>query len=204
VSRLDANPPPRWRIVLGVGYAVSLVWVGVVLASVSVYWARAADRDFQREGRRYVELWADRLAEFTDRPDRRDLLVRRFSAESDSQAVGIVDRDGRWVVRVGPAADVPSFPSLSKINDKRLNSEAWLFRAPLWVDGGRTGDVVWVRRCESLQRETQRRRRGFMMAWVWWAVAGGIGLSIALWAGQNGVLGVNTGDDAIDPTPQKM
>jgi hypothetical protein len=47
VSRLDANPPPRWRIVLGVGYAVSLVWVGVVLASVSVYWARAADRDFQ-------------------------------------------------------------------------------------------------------------------------------------------------------------
>ncbi|MBK8872190.1 MAG: hypothetical protein IPN19_14420 [Elusimicrobia bacterium] len=187
---------------LGGRCAVSLAWVGIVLACVSVYWARSADRDFQREGRRYVELWADRLAEFAGQPDRQDLLVRRFSAESDSQTAGIVDLDGRWVVRAGPAVDVPSFPSPSKIHDKRLNVEAWLFRAPMWVDGRRSGDVVWVRRCEFLLRGAQRRRRGFMMAWVWWAVAGGIGLATALWAGQNGVLGVNTRDDAIDPTPQ--
>ena len=200
MSRLDANPPPRWRIVLGVGYAVSLAWVGIVLACVSVYWSRNADRDFCREGRRYAELWADRLAESAGQPDRQELLVRRLSAETDSWTTGLLDPEGRWILKVGAAIDVPSFPSPSKINDKRLDLDTWLFRAPLWVDGRRAGDMVWVRQCRSLRTETQRRRRGLIMSWVWWAVAGGIGVAAAGWAGQNGVLGVNTRDAANDPT----
>lgn len=182
---------------------MSLAWVGIVLAYVNAYWARTAERDFRREGRRYVEMWADRAAQSVDQPEHRDSLVRRLSAEFDSRTAGVLDLDGRWVVRAGPAVDVPAFPTLSKINDKRLDRDAWLFRAPMWVDGRRAGDVVWVRHCRALLSETQRRRRGLTLAWLWWAVAGGIGVVLARRTGQNGVLGVNTHDDAIDPTSHK-
>lgn len=189
---------------LGGGYAVSLAWVGVVLVFVNLFWARNAEGDFRREGRRYVELWADRLADHAGHPDAQDQLIRRLSAESDSWTTGLMDLDGQWVFRAGPAVDVPSFSTQSKINDKRMDLDSWLFRAPMWVDGRRAGDLVWVRRCLSLQTDTQRRRRGLTMAWAWWALAGGIGLATVLWAGQNGVLGVNTRDAANDSTPSNL
>lgn len=194
----EAFSKRSWTM-LGAGWFLAWVWMGVVFLCVNAFLNRNAQRDFCREGRRYIELWADRTAELFDHPDRQEVLIRRLSAEPDSRTAGTLDREGRWIVRVGPWVEIPSFSSSSKINDKRLNPDAWLFRAPMWVEGRRASDLVWVRDCREMESEARRRRRGLILAWGWWAVAGAVGLMA--WAGQNGVLGVDNRDDPIDPTP---
>lgn len=159
-------------------YALSLAWVGLVFIHVDRYLNFRRTTIFRQEGRRLVEVWADRIAEAED-GTRRTRLLRRFAGDLDSRSAALLDDQGQTVECLGePPPPSPRFP-LSETTDKFLNDATWAAWAPLWNDGRRKGYVAWVRNSSWLHKERAQIQRGLLAAWFWWASAGAVGAAFA-------------------------
>lgn len=159
-------------------YAVSLAWVGFLFVHVDRHLSVTRAAAFRQEGRRLIELWADRLAEAED-VHRRARLLRRFAGDRDSRSTALFGDRGQTVYSLGgPPPPSPRFP-LSEPTDKFLNDVSWAAWSPLWVDGRQEGYVAWIRDSSKLKKERAHVQRGLLAAWAWWAAMGAIGAALA-------------------------
>jgi hypothetical protein len=156
-------------------YVLSLVWVGILFFYIQKSLAFSQAELFRREGRRLTEVWAGRLGDVGGDPVRQRALLRRLAGEMDSRSAILLDVQGRGLDTQGDPVVLPVLPHLSVPADQFHSANAWLFWSPLWVDGRRTGTLVWVRNSDSLQKDRTRDRRGLGVAWAWWAAVGALG-----------------------------
>ena len=155
-------------------YAVALAWVGLLFIHVDRYINFKRIAAFPQEGRRLIEIWADRMAE-TEDVNRRGRLLRRFAGDLDSRSTALLNEQAQTVQFVGePLPPSPRFP-LSESTDKFLPAGTWAAWSPLWVNGRRMGYVAWIRDSSTLQKERGHVQRGLLAAWCWWAAAGAVG-----------------------------
>ena len=163
----------RGRWVWG-GYALSVAWVGLLFFHVDRFLHAARTEAFRQEGRRWVGLWADRIAD-AGGPQQANALIRRFSGELDSRSVALLNDEGQTLQCAGDPPPSPPRLPLSDPYDRSLDASSWAYWAPLWVSGRRHGYVVWVRDASSLNRDRAHTRRGLMAAGAWWAAVGAVG-----------------------------
>ncbi len=156
-------------------YTLSVVWVGGILFSIHGSLVSSRGECFRREGRRLAQVWAERLAEAGSDLPRRSRLLRRFAGEMDTRAAVLLNEQGQPLETQGDPVSLPVLPSLSEPSDKSLSSDSWVFWAPLWVDGRRSGMLVWVRNSQILHADRSRDRSGLLAAWAWWAAVGAVG-----------------------------
>lgn len=159
-------------------YVLSLAWVAVLFVHVERFLNVSRSETYRQEGRRLVEVWADRIAD-ADGLERREALLRRFSGEVDSRSVALLNDQGQMIQRVGESSPPPPHLSFSEPIDQSLNDEAWAYWAPLWVAGRRAGTLAWVRDATVLKRERTHAERGLLAAWAWWAAVGALGSAFA-------------------------
>jgi hypothetical protein len=159
-------------------YALSLAWVGLLFVHAERYVNSARALAFDREGRRLVAVWADRMGEAKDDPSRAKLL-RRFAGEMDSRSTALLNEQGQLLHAEGESP--PPFPRLptSESIGGPLDDKSWAYLTPLWEAGRRKGFLVWIRDSSALPRERSRVQRGLLAAWAWWAAAGAAGAVFA-------------------------
>ena|GEM_PF-2853030 len=163
------------RFVWG-GYVLAVLWMGLVFFYANQRLAERAKSHFREEGRRLVSLWADRLTDSLDRPEKSLKTLRRFSGEPDSYSVALLDLQGDVKQSFGGTSDPPPSPKSEPLDQKETTSPpSWAFWAPVWKDGLRYGTLYWSRDARPLQNRIAQIRQALGVAWAWGAVAGALG-----------------------------
>ncbi|MBL0058456.1 MAG: hypothetical protein IPP35_04980 [Elusimicrobia bacterium] len=153
------------------GYLLSLAWVGLLFFYVQRYGVSIQTESFRREGRRLAAAWSDRLG---DGGADRARLLRRLAGDPDSRSAALLDPHGQVLRLEGDPLPAPPL-RLSAPVDRSLETGAWAFWAPVWMDGRLTGALAWVRDAGELRRSRVHHRRALLAAWSWWAAVGAIG-----------------------------
>ncbi|MBK8575617.1 MAG: hypothetical protein IPN90_08050 [Elusimicrobia bacterium] len=167
----------RFRWAWGVPL-LSLAWGGLVFFHVHRYFDLNRTELFRQEGRRLVVLWAERIAETEDPPER-ERMLRRFSGERDSRSATLLDDQGQILLTVGDSSPPPPRLPLSEPADRPREGDRWDYWAPLWIDGRRAGYLAWVRDSSALKKDRAHVRRGLLAAGAWAAALGCLGTVLA-------------------------